>query len=120
VYTDTEMEQPKQKPEYWFDGVCIHDGWAWATEIVEVEPVDGRRRWDTFPLCLGKDTEILPILKGDAPIPEDMHRRRRAVLELILGDNGNGRNEAAARAPRLQRGRLVKSPRRIERGFRHA
>lgn len=107
--TDLEIEQPKQKPGFWFDGVFIDQGWCWGTELVEIEPVDGKRRWNTFPICLGREHDIVPILKGDMDIPECMHPRRRAVLELILGDRNDGRDTLTSGASGLQRGRPIKS-----------
>ena len=65
--------------------VCFHGGRAWAVELVEIEPMpDGKRRWDARALCLGKEADILPILRGKAPVPDNMHARRKAVLEGIL------------------------------------
>jgi len=91
--------------DYWFGEVFIHYGWAWGTELVEVEPGEGEtRRWDVLPLCLGREENIVPILKGEVQIPEDMHPRRKALLASILEVNINGRFEAGSRAFSVQRG----------------
>ena len=80
---------------YYEGEVCLHSGRAWAIELVEIEPTpDGRRRWDARALCLGKEGDILPILRGKAPIPEGIHPRRKAVLRGILE---RGQNERADR-----------------------
>jgi hypothetical protein len=70
---------------YWHGEVCFHDGGAWGTDLVEIAATpDGRRQWDTKPICLGAEAEILAILKGQAPIPEGMDLRRKGVLRGIL------------------------------------
>lgn len=93
---------------YWTEDVQVffNDGWAWATELVEKEatpPVE--RCQEAPPLCRGREGDIMPILKGDKPIPGDMHPRRRAVLEKILKVIGHGRAKGATGATCIQRGR---------------
>lgn len=94
-------------PSYWSQCGNVHfvDGWAWGTELIEKEPTPPALRcWECQPICLGQEEEILAILKGDKPIPEDMQPRRRAVLEEILEGNRNERHQTTPRASRLQRG----------------
>jgi hypothetical protein len=70
---------------YWHGEVYIDEyGWAWGTEVSEMGPVGGKKCWKTWPLCLGTASDVVPILKGNEPIPEEMHPRRKALLELIL------------------------------------
>ena len=67
---------------YWFGEVFITDHWTWGTELVEVEPGEGEiRRCEALPLCLGREDDIVPVLKGEAQMPDDMDRRRRTLLE---------------------------------------
>ena len=73
-------ESSEARRSYWLGEVFVDQGWAWGTELVEVEPVDGRRCWQVCPLCLGREDEIVPILRGYGQIPEDMHPRRRALI----------------------------------------
>jgi len=95
-------ESSEVQRSYWLGEVFFLDGWAWATELVEVEPEGGEsRRWDSVPLCLGREEDVLPILKGRNEIPADMHPRRRALLESILEGNEYGRAEATTRATGL-------------------
>jgi len=54
---------------YWFGEVFVDQGWTWSTELIEVDPVDGKRCWQALPLCLGREDDIIPILKGDRHIP---------------------------------------------------
>lgn len=115
-------EKGKRKAKgksYWLDDVFIDQGWAWASEEIEAD----NGHYDLMPLCLGKESEIVPVLKGSKPIPEDMHLRRKAILEEILGtkEKENERvSKPTTRAISLQRGRLIRNPRRIKRGLRHA
>jgi hypothetical protein len=41
-----------------------------------------------MPLCLGKEEDIVPVLKGIKPVPEDIHPRRRAILSELLSERG--------------------------------
>lgn len=49
---------------YWLGEVFVDQGWVWGTELVEVDPLHGKRRWEAGPLCLGREDDIVPILKG--------------------------------------------------------
>ncbi len=100
-----KANQPDDKGRsYWFDEVFINDGCVWGTELVEVKPNKGEaRRWDALPLCLGREDDIVPTLKGDAQIPEDMHPRRRALLESMLEVYKRGGVETDSRTTGLQR-----------------
>lgn len=90
---------------YWLGEVFVDQGWAWSTQLVEAKPVEGERRcWQAIPLCLGREDDIVPILKGERPIPDDMHPRRRFTLQQILEVNGHGRVEGALGATRVLRG----------------
>lgn len=97
---------------YWLGEVFIDQGWAWSTELVETQPVDGGKRWQAHPICLGTEDDVVPILKGDKQIPDDLNPRRRAILESMVEVNQHGRAEGALRASRLQR-------RGYARAFRH-
>ena len=112
-------EQKKFKGKsYWLEDVFIDQGWCWAIE--EIEKDDGHN--ELVSLCLGSEAEIVPILKGDKPIPEDMHPRRRAILTEILAEKDREHervSKSTVRATRLQRGRLIRSPRHIQGGARH-
>jgi len=68
---------------YWLNDVFIDQGWSWSTELVEGESVDGRRCWRALPICLEKEDDVVPILTGHKQIPNDIHPRRRAVLESM-------------------------------------
>ena len=104
---------------YWLGEVFIDQGWAWATEVVEVEPGDGENRgWDAVPLCLGREEDILPILKGRKDIPDNMHPRRKALLESILEVNKHGGVEVAPGATGLQRGSHARATRSRQRDTR--
>jgi len=87
---------------YWFGEVFFDQGWAWGTELVEMDSTEGMRRWQAFPICLGREETILPVVRGEKAIPDDMHERRKAVLKSILEVNDNGR--VNSRATGLQRG----------------
>ena len=55
---------------YWTEDVQVffNDGWAWGTELVEKEPrPPAIRCWECWPICLGREQDILPILKGTRP-----------------------------------------------------
>ncbi len=69
---------------FWEGEVCFHDGLAWTTELIESVGADGKKRWDAKPICLGQESDILGVLRGQVPIPEGMHPRRKAVLRGIL------------------------------------
>lgn len=74
---------------YWEGECCVHDSRAWATELLQVGfTPEGKRRWDAKPICLGAEGDVVPILRGKAPVPADMHPRRRVVLEGILQRGG--------------------------------
>ena len=91
---------------YWSeDGqVFFNDGQAWATELVEADTTESRKHSAVFPLYLGREEEILAILRGEKAIPKDIHHRRRAVLNSILEVSQIGRAEVANGAFGLQRG----------------
>lgn len=88
---------------YWFGELFIDQGWTWGTEFVEVEPADGRSCWQARPLCLGREDDIVPILKGQKPLPADLHPRQRALLASILEADEHGELEVIPRATRIQR-----------------
>jgi hypothetical protein len=87
-----EQNQTKDRC-YWFDDIFMHDGYAWATELIEREMIN-KKIWDCKPLCLGMEAEIVPILKGNQPIPDHMHPRRKAILETIVKEKSSGRDQA--------------------------
>ena len=99
---------------HWLDDIFVDQGWCWATERIEIDSDHA----DLMPLCLGRKSEIVPILRDDKPIPEDIHPRRRAILEEILRAKEREHERVSnltVRATRLQRGRLVRHPRRVKR-----
>jgi hypothetical protein len=100
-----KANQPDDKSRScWFGEVFINDGWAWGTELVGVKPgKDETERWEAIPLCLGKEEDIVPVLKVQAQIPDDIHPRRRALLESILEVNGRGGIETNSRTAYIQR-----------------
>lgn len=104
-----EDKRPQYEPITWSEGnmVMFLDGWAWANEFVEMEAKPPAVRcWDVRSICLGRKDDIIPILKGEKPILEDMSPRQIAVLEKILEVNGHGR-ELDTRAGGLERNRTV-------------
>jgi len=58
---------------------------------------------------LGKKDDIVPILKGQRPVPDDMHPKRRFLLQQIPEANEHGGVEANAGATSLQRGSHVRA-----------
>jgi len=107
-----------KRRSYWLGEVFIDQGWGWGTELIETEPVDGRRCWQALPLCLGREDDIVPILRGQRQIPDDMHQRRRALLESILEVNKRGGAEVAPGATGLQRGSHARAIRSRQRNAR--
>lgn len=102
---------------YWVNGVCIHHGFCWASELIEVESKgDELKRWDVRPICLGSESDILPVLKGKKPIPDDMCPRKRALLEQIL----EVEDEFATGARSIPGGRPARSARAPKRSPRRA
>ena len=102
---------PKYEPVRWTEDnlVMFLDGWAWASELVEKEAKPPAERcWDVFPICLGRKDDIIPILKGEKPIPDDMSPRRIAVIKKILEVTEDER-ELDARAGNLERGRPLRA-----------
>ncbi len=117
------MTEEKAKPtrrSYWLDEVFVdYYAWCWATERILVDDDYA----DFMPICLGRESEIVPILKGDKPIPEDVHPRRRAILVEILAakEKENERvSKPTPRAARLLRARPVRNPRHTTRNARRA
>ena len=52
--TGAEDSQSRRRSYWSEDGQVFYcDGRAWATELLERQPVDGTRRWDALPICLG-------------------------------------------------------------------
>jgi len=88
-FSNDETKAPSsQGHPYWLNGqVYFLDGKAYGLDE-ELETV-----------CLGKEAEILPVLKGDKPIPKDIQGSRRAVLESILEE----KEDATATATRGRR-----------------
>ena len=110
-----QSDVPETRPRWSEDGkVFFLDGWVWVTELVEKAPEPSAiRSWEGRPICLGREGIIIPILKGESPIPENMYPRCIVILEKILEDiDTNGRYEANPRAIGLQR-------RRLDRTLRH-
>lgn len=70
----------KDHRSYWLGDVFMDQSLAWVVD----ERVIGNHHYELRNLCLGKEAEVVPILKRDKPIPDNMHARRRAVLMQIL------------------------------------
>ena len=103
----TEEKTREYEPVTWSEDnmVMFLDGWAWANELVEIEAKPPAVRcWDVRGICLGRKDDIIPILKGEKPIPEDMSPRKVAVIKKILEVNGHGR-ELDTGASGLERSR---------------
>jgi len=62
---------------YWLSEVFFTGGYGWGIELVGNEFKN---------ICLGKEEGIVPVLKGEKPIPEDYPPRQRIVLAQILQD----------------------------------
>lgn len=99
---------------HWLGELFINEGPVRASELVEIGPVDCGRHWEVYPICLGWEQDILPIMKGAKPIPEDMHPRRRTVLERVPEANRHGGDEVDSGATGLQRGGNAGTLRRQE------
>ena len=109
------QDRESHNRSYWFGEVFIDQAWAWVTELIEVEPADGGRCWQALSLCLEQEDDIVPILKGYQPVPEDMQSRwRRVLLEIIAVSDDKGtrgdRNDSQAGRFSLRK--------RISRSFR--
>lgn len=63
-------------------GNVIIDGEVWATAFVP-DPKDPAIR-EVVPVCLGKEEDIMPILRGEKPIPPDIHPTKEHAIRLIL------------------------------------
>lgn len=87
-------EQKEQPRAFWHGPVAFVDGYAWYNQHVEVQLSDGRLAWETHPVRIGTQTEILPILKGAEP-PETMPEHKKQVLESIrkeMTEDGDASN----------------------------
>ena len=87
--------EPKQRPHqnleqkhrsYWLGGVFVNQGLAWTTTLIEIEPVEDKRRWEAIPFCLGIEDDVVPIIKGKKPVPKNMAARRRNILLEVMQD----------------------------------
>lgn len=112
-----EKERKQKVRTYWLDGLFFDQGKCWATNMIAA----GDGRYEAEPLFLGEEPVIVPILKGDMVIPEDLHPQQRRILTEILGRREYERvSKPTTRAASLQRARLIRSPRHIARDVRHA
>lgn len=92
---------------YWIGEVFFNGGKAWATDLVEMQDTpDGRKQWDAKPICLGREADILPILKQGKSIPADMDERRKAVLEGIIERGEHVRIDRSDTTKPLSTGKL--------------
>ena len=97
-HKSVHAESSEAQRSYWLGEVFVDQGWAWGTGLIGIDATkDERRCWQALPLCLGREDDIVPILKGNRPIPEDMHPRQKALLVSILeemepGGNGTWKN----------------------------
>ena len=110
----------KEKRDYWFGEDYIEQGWAQATELIERKPTGNAQVHDAVMICLGREEEILPILQGKAKIPDDIHPKRRAVLESILEREGVSYGDTVSERSSIQRGRHVRAVGHKEKHARHA
>ena len=107
-----------ESPAYWIGDVFIDQGWCWVTDFVEVYSIDNKERMEARPLCLGSEDDIVPILRGHKPIPDDIHPRRRALLESVIEEAQHGGIKTDPRATRLQRGRHARALRHRQKDLR--
>jgi hypothetical protein len=64
---------------YWLGEVFFTGGYGWGIQLVVNEFKN---------ICLGREEDIIPVLKGQKTIPEDYPARQRIVLTHILEDMG--------------------------------
>ena len=114
------QDSDKKTRDYWVGEVYIQEGWAQATELVERKTAGGEKVFDVMPIRLGRAEDILPILQGKQRIPDDMHPRRRAVLESILEREGIGHGDTVPKRSSIQRRRHTRTFRYRERHARYA
>jgi len=82
-------EQPKHR-DYWVGEAFFAGGYGWG--------IDEELRT----ICLGKEEDIVPVLKGKANIPDSLSPRQRVVLSQILEDmevTDAGATEVGGRRP---------------------
>jgi hypothetical protein len=72
--TRQERIDSKEHQDYWLGDIFFTGGYGWG--------VDSESRT----ICLGREENILPVLKGENPIPEDYPVKQRRVLAQILED----------------------------------
>jgi len=111
---DGRSSEDKRR-SYWLGEVFVDQGWAWATELVQIEPLDDGKRWQALPLCLGREADIIPILEGQGAVPQEMHPRRRQVLLEVREYIANHNARSDTRNDRTKRFSFRK---RAGRGFR--
>ncbi len=60
-----------KKAGYWSeDGQVFYlDDWAWSIELVEIKLIVGRRQLEVKNVCLGREGDIIGVLKDEKPIP---------------------------------------------------
>ena len=104
-----DKQVKNSRAEWSEDGqVFFCDGHAWGLED------------NLNTICLGKSDEVKAILKGEKPIPDNMHTRRKAVLEQILRESGNGTESTEIGRRSLQRGGHAGTSRHREKHIRHS
>jgi len=113
------QDSEKEKRDYWVGEVYIQQGWAQATELVERKTAGDEKVFDVVTICLGRVEDILPILQGKHKIPDDMHPRRRAVLESILEREGVVYGDTISKRSSIQRRRHIRTTRYRERHTRY-
>jgi hypothetical protein len=74
------VEEKQQGRAYWLGQVYVLDGYCWGTHLIGNEFVN---------IPLGKECEIVPILKGQTQtIPDSLSSIQRTVLQRILEEEG--------------------------------
>ena len=70
------------------------------------------------PICLGREEKVVPILRGEKPMPEDMPVRCRNIIRSLMEEITNGGVERTVGAPRLQRSGDARTSRGNQRSTR--
>jgi len=66
--------EQKQHRDHWVGEIFFTGGYGWGEDN------------DLRTICLGREEDVLPALKGEKPIPEDYPLKQRRVLAQILED----------------------------------
>ena len=83
---------------YWIGEVEVDQGRCWTTVLVDTP--DGKVV--TTALCLGKEQDIVPILKRKSPIPDNLNPKIMAVLMDILAKSDAGEQKKRGKKPKSE------------------